>query len=324
MPDTGKANIIRTMPLRFGDTRSREEMAIVISRQAEFVANGYLDTDRFVQDLLRAVDREDSSLRSWIDGFLITLAAHLKKDPEKVSHWVEKNHNLEFYIDEAVRLFRNPHMIFIVRDPRDAWASWKKLCALNNLDTGPVQYKRNINAHVKEEAILFRNGFSLYNDENELAEDFKITRETLHEILSTDLEKGPLPPRTHAYGPAGYFAENWVIMLRRAEANTRLLPNVFRIVQYEELVRHCRTNMVEIARFIGLMFHETLLYVDRTPSPSWDRLLPGMHGNSSFIMRDGGNVDEQSVGSHEIRLDRGERGEIEEVAGNYMVKYGYL
>ncbi|MGE4505026.1 MAG: sulfotransferase [Desulfovibrionaceae bacterium] len=322
MPDTGKANFLRSMPPAWAKSSPAARPG-AMADCAEFIASGFIPRDALLSILKKDLEGIDDYPEA-VAVFVRALAQTMNRATESLTHFIEKNHNLEFLLHKAEKWFPDQRMIFLVRDPRDAWCSWKKLADMNGLDLGPRQYRINVGRHFQTELEAMRGSNPPYADEKALANAYGIDPAKLRAFASQCPDDWPYPTDTDKLGPAGYFVRNWQHMLRKARHNAQIAPGSFTLLRYEDLVASCKETMRRLAGFIELDYDTCLEYVDDSPAPSWKTILHGRSGFSSFHERSPGAVDQNSVGIWRGRIDPEETAMIESSARQDMLRYKYI
>lgn len=241
-------------------------------------------------------------------GFKADLAAILKTIVQYAGHseltsqtkWLEKNHNQEFYWGRALLAFANPQLLVMFRDPRDVWASWRKMCKQLNLDTSKRQMRRNLQQHLIEEVIETGLGVRRFADFSALLAYYKVPDskvENLQTAVTQVMYEGMHSKAVnkdiidtaaflHSDSDAGRFAWNYRIIAERALWLQQHYPTQVSTVVYEELTSTPSTVISDIARFCGIE-------IPRTVAPT--ELGSKWGGNSSFSPTFKG-VSTQSIG----------------------------
>ncbi|MBT6007525.1 MAG: sulfotransferase, partial [Prolixibacteraceae bacterium] len=100
-----------------------------------------------------------------------------------VKRWLEKNHNLEFYWGRAKFLFANPKLIYVVRDPRDVWASWKKYCIERKMPNDLDQAILNIQNHMLNEVIEWAYKINRFSTQDEFIQYYNIEATSFNKLI---------------------------------------------------------------------------------------------------------------------------------------------
>ena len=213
--------------------------------------------------------------------------------------WLEKNHNLEFYWGRARSLFGSPKLLFVVRDPLDNWASWKRYCEQNGLENSFAHAKLNIGNHLANELVELSFGIDRFESIERLADYYKIRASTTMQLLrflnpklrwsapGSDLIDIDAFPGIGT--PEGRFAWNYRMMYEKAATLAARYPDNIMIVKYEDMVQDTKACIEAVLGFCGLAMADINL-VPTDNGRAWV-------GNSSFRSEAAHKVvDKSSVG----------------------------
>lgn len=278
------------------------------------------NNEHFSSFLLKNIKKEgENGFKSDIRIILNSIAEFRKvEDLSRVKYWVEKNHNLEFYWNRAQLVFSNPYLVYIIRDPRDVWSSWKIECKKKGIELSTKQTRRNIQQHLIEDLIEIGLGNGRFSNLNELYAYYKVPEKNvpkLHECLSNVMCKGihsdvvnveiiDLESFDFSSTDVGGFCWNYRIICERAQWLHDSFMNRVMIIKYEELVQNPERILNEISDKCKIR-----LKVEVMPSDSgqyWG-------GNSSYTSGFIG-VSDASMGRWKQYLDLNELEIISEIA----------
>jgi hypothetical protein len=119
-------------------------------------------------------------------------------------------------------------------------------------------------------------------------------------------------------GDVGAGTAAWLASTEIGERHQRRYPDQYRIVRYEELVRHPHETMRAICAFIGEPYHETMFGMDGATS------FREQGGNSSYGPREVGTISADSIGRFRDVLTARQIAFIDLAAAAPMGRLGYL
>ena len=248
---------------------------------------------------------------------------HQSQTDRQSYRWLEKNHNLEFFINRALRSFTNPKFITVRRDPRSVWASWKKYCQKTGLSLGPEQLKKNLAYLLKQEISEHFSGFQRFNSLKTLLDFYCVPREMHLQALDISIT-----PTGEAYkhdaqkleslidisnlkganSYVGSFCWHYNYLCYRADWAQDAYPETVFKVNYEDLVRETEKSVKDVCRFLRIRPPENTELPTEFDLP-W-------HSNSSFTPGHSG-VQSSSCDRWSIELSSNEADVIEEISGAF-------
>lgn len=290
-PGEGKLNVLRRLfGLSYPIVGESREIAELIWDNIELNLDATREA-RFRALLLEQL-ATDTDPRGFIDtvGDLLTTVSRFVAEESGANErprWLEKNHNLEFYWNRAVRLFGRPKLLFVLRNPFDNWLSWRQYMTQNGLESNVEVFGGVMRRHYENEIEEAACGRSAFEGPRAIAEHYGLrfdenaSANTRNAGLSFD--ETLLPGVQTA---AGRFAWNYRRMYERVLA-LREESNDVMVVRYEDMVLNTADTMRGVMEFLECEWSD----VNLTPTDhatTWA-------GNSSFASVPG-VVDAKSVG----------------------------
>jgi hypothetical protein len=301
-PGRGKLNVLRRLLTEGGDEKENNfDRASRLQNIIELTLSA--SKYEIFRDTLskRISEIKEVGFKSDVKVILDTIIDFTGKQAEtNFKFWIEKNHNLEFYWNRALVAFTNPYLLFMLRDPRDVWASWKIECHNKGIELSEKQTRRNIQQHLIEEIIETGFGCGRFNNLHEICEYYRVpdmNMKKLHESVTNVMFKGihsevvnveivDLKSYQYSNDDVGGFAWNYKIIAERAHWLQKNYGNKVKIIRYENLVEFPGNVVNDIAKFCGFSISESLEPKDM--GEHWK-------GNSSFVSEFKG-VSSDSVG----------------------------
>lgn len=301
-PGEGKINILRRFlagsgienqqPPDFDDLVANIELNLSPDRDADLKA--------ILRRKLEQSGGQSIGLFGVLTLFLETFAEYKSLDTGAADlQWLEKNHNIEFYWGRALAMFGSPKLLFVVRDPIDNWASWKKYCEQNGLENNIAQAHLNIGTHLANELIELTFGIDRFESVERLVDYYKISAAATPQLLRflNPKQRWSAPnevlidinafPRIGT--PEGRFAWNYRMMFEKAASLAARYPNNVMIVHYENMVHDTKACMEAVLGFCGFQMTD----INLLPTDNGEAWV----GNSSFRSKSTHQgVDTASVG----------------------------
>lgn len=175
----------------------------------------------------------------------------------------------------ATRVFCNPKMLFVVRDPRNVWSSWKTFIEKESMDASKRQFSINVGLHFMEEAEAMRMGEGRFSTFEDLCRFYRVqcaNPEALSRCIFehcvdgleqvVQAENFPLTQTKE-----GRFAWNWSFMSQKALFHESRSARHFKIVRYEDLTRNTESVMRDVAHFLEIEFEDNLTIPTRAGVP---------------------------------------------------------
>jgi hypothetical protein len=321
-PGQGKIHSLRRLYYIDFSNKRRREIYGIKKKNLEYQI-GQNETKKVLSCINEQL-RDYMVYKEVLNAIIIGTLDYLKLDKKNKKTWIEKNHNNEFYIHNALRIFRNPKFIFLARDPRDIWSSWKLLCKKDCIVNDHNQFSLNVNTHILEdlEAMLF--GDSRFTKLEDLSEHYKVDIEYIKKIIikmfDTNkslavLKKTELKRKNFEYinTDVGRFAWNYKFILNKAMYNSEIYSKNFVIIRYEDIVLKTEKTMQSIANFLNIKFSKDML-VPTYKNEKWT-------SNSSY--RKTSKISKESLGSYKIKISKNESMILSEIFKKEMSNLGY-
>jgi hypothetical protein len=273
-PGAGKTHALRKLFYIPWSSLSKQEILNKLTENLEysFSETGIVEKN-IVSKIVKLIEpeiRTNMSYRQVLAIILKGIGIFQNKDIQSVKIWTEKNHNLEFYIHNALKTFTNPRFIFIIRNPLDTWLSWDSYCEKIGLIQDFDQFSLNINLHILEEYEAISTGDNPKFSYEHLIAHYKIHPTHLATISSAYftskrnaqvLKDYKLDKSFYALTNTkeGRFAWQYRFMLHKAKRNAECYPKNFKIVRFEDLILDTENTMSQLADFINIPFNPILL-----------------------------------------------------------------
>lgn len=265
----GKTHILRKLYYINWSKLKKNNILYLIDREVEFLLLSK-NQKKFLSKVKSHL-HDFSNYKEIIRAILLGMAEYKNYDLNKIKVWTEKNVNLEFYLHNAFSSFAQPRFIFIVRDPRDIWVSWEKLCLKEGFKNDFKQFCLNINTHLMEEFEAMASGYGRFDSLKSLSNYYRIDSSLFMKLISrfygtnrnpTELNKITFKQGSFKFSDTrqGRFAWNYKYMLQKALDNNRKYPANFKIIKYEDLVYNTEITIKKITKFLNIKFYRKLLF----------------------------------------------------------------
>tara|TARA_B100000073_G_C23729257_1_gene570267 strand:- start:1373 stop:2389 length:1017 start_codon:yes stop_codon:yes gene_type:complete len=320
-PGEGKLQILRRFASKpmINNLKSMDVLDIFSEIQLDL---NNVDKKRFLK-FLKVELRKNSSVNNlhqlvWV---LINTILNFREEDDKITKkksWLEKNHNIEFYFGRAKQLFPNSKLIFVARDPRDVWISWKKYCLLHGLKNDLDQARCNLQFHAFDEIIEMSYGVKRFKQISDLIKYYNIKRTSFLGLENVLKKNGvisfvneniiSMSNFDEIDTNVGRFSWNYFCMLDRAVWLEKTFKNDVMILKYEDLVERPEAKIKEVLHFCDLSSKNTLIMPSEN-NKEWV-------SNSSFFKSKTNKISKSSVGKWKFMIADKEASIINKIAGN--------
>lgn len=322
-PGVGKIHSLRKLYYLDWNKMNKKEIFNTLANHLEYKIGSY--NYKLLLNKIRPYLKNNSTYKEVLIAIIKGTIDYSSYDLSKAKIWIEKNHNNEFYLQNALKSFLNPKFIFITRDPRDIWISWKLICRKEKITKEYKQFYLNINLHLIEEFEAMASGYGRFPDLKLLCRYHRINYNSFLKMIDNfystgrnlkSLRKATFNHKFFKFSDTeeGRFAWNYKYILNKALYNAEKYPKYFMIIKYENVILKTEETMNKIAGFLNINFEKIML----APTEQGGAWASNTSYNEKYK-----KISSNSIGKYKNNIPENTREVLESLFKKEMRIFGY-